>query len=93
MRVDPEILALDEESHAIVGMICSESVPEPQIERRIRALRERVADVFPDRPGVFDETYGRRFQRLRTRFRPAPHLFEGGSEGDLSESAGRGVAT
>ena len=34
-----------------------------------------MAEFFPDRPEVFDRTYGRRFRRLRTRFRPRPGLF------------------
>ena len=76
MRVDPDIQALDEESRTIVALICSEAVPEVEIERRIRALRSHVAKTFPESPEVFDETYGRRFQRLRTRFRPQPHLFD-----------------
>jgi len=56
-------------------MICSETVPELDVQAAIAALRSRVAGAFPERPSLFDETYGRRFARLRTRFRPAPGLF------------------
>ena len=75
MRVDPEIADLERECLRIVELICSESVPDAEIDRRIARLRDRTATVFPDRPDVFDRTYARRFQRLRTRFRPAPGLF------------------
>jgi hypothetical protein len=75
MHVDPAITELELESHRIVQLICSEAVAAEEIERRIARLRDRAASVFPDRPDVFDRTYGRRFQRLRTRFRPAPGLF------------------
>ncbi len=75
MRVDPEITDLEQESLRIVELICSETVSDDDIDRRIARLRDRTAGVFPDRPDVFDRTFGRRFQRLRTRFRPAPGLF------------------
>ncbi len=66
---------LDRESYRIVGMICSEAVPEAEVQTAIEGLRRRTADVFPEDPRVFERIYGRRFARLRTRFRPAPVLF------------------
>jgi len=75
MDVDPAITALEEECLRIVQLICSEAVSADEIDRRIARLRDRTTAVFPDRPDVFEQTYGRRFQRLRTRFRPAPGLF------------------
>lgn len=75
MRVDPAIAELERESHQIVQLICSEQVPEHEIDRRIARLRDRARSVFPDRPEVFEQTYGQRFARLRTRFHPAPGLF------------------
>ena len=75
MRVDPAIADLEQECLRIVQLICSETVPGDEIDRRIARLRDRTGAVFPDRPDVFERTYGRRFQRLRTRFRPAPALF------------------
>lgn len=71
----PDLDLLGREAHRIIGMICSESVPEPEVQSAIAALRARVAAEFPERPSLFDEMYGRRFARLRTRFRPAPGLF------------------
>ena len=70
-----QIEELERESYRIVGMICSESVPEGDVRAAIERLRGRAADVFPEDPRVFDRIYGRRFARLRTRFRPAPGLF------------------
>jgi hypothetical protein len=67
--------AIERDAHRIVGMICSERVPEPDVQSAITSLRRRVAETFPERPTLFDETYGRRFARLRTRFRAAPGLF------------------
>lgn len=66
---------LERESRRIVGMICSESIPACDLDEAIAGLRRRTESAFPDTPRVFDVTYGRRFQRLRTRFRPAPRLF------------------
>ncbi len=73
-----DLQELERESHRIVGMICSETVPENEVADAIRRLRERTVQAFPDRPAIFDETYGRRFARLRTRFRPGGGLFQGG---------------
>lgn len=67
--------SLERESHKIVGMICSESVPEPDIQQAVASLRRSTLAAFPERPKLFDETFGRRFARLRTRFRPGAALF------------------
>jgi len=75
MRLDPDIAELEKDCHRIVGLICSESVASDEIDRRIARLRDRTRTVFPASPEVFDRTYGRRFKRLRTRFRPTPGLF------------------
>ena len=75
MRNVPGMDELEAECRRIVELICSERVTDDEIERRIARLRDRTMGVFPDRPDVFDRTFGRRFQRLRTRFRPAPGLF------------------
>jgi hypothetical protein len=66
---------LDRESYRIVGMICSEAVPETEVQAAIEGLRIRTAEEFPGEPRLYDRIYGRRFARLRTRFRPAPGLF------------------
>ena len=70
---------LERESHRIVGMICSETIPESDIQGAVAALRRRTAEEFPERPKLFDETFGRRFARLRTRFRSGAGLFEDGT--------------
>ena len=75
LPISREIEELDRESYRIVGMICSESVPEGEVQSAIESLRVRAAGVFPENPRIFDRIYGRRFARLRTRFRPAPGLF------------------
>ncbi len=72
---DAELTELERESYRIVGMICSESVPETELNVAIERLRARAAEAFPGEPRVFDRVYGRRFARLRTRFRPRPALF------------------
>lgn len=66
--------ALERESYRIVGMICSEAIPVTEIDAAVAGLRRRTADVFPERPRLFDETFGRRFARLRTRFHPTAGL-------------------
>lgn len=66
---------LDRESYRIVGMICSEAVPEADVQSAIEVLRRRAAESFPEDPRLYERIYGRRFARLRTRFRPAPGLF------------------
>jgi hypothetical protein len=68
------LLPLERESYRIVGMICSEAVPSAEIDAAIAALRLTTRDAFPERPALFDETYGRRFARLRTRFHPSAPL-------------------
>lgn len=82
-----EIQTLERESYRIVGMICSEVVPEREIQTAIESLRARAAEVFPGEPSIFDRLYGRRFARLRTRFRPAPALFEARVPANASEDA------
>jgi hypothetical protein len=71
----PEMTDLERDARRIVGMICSESVPANELDDAIADLRRRTETAFPGSPRLFDATYGRRFQRLRTRFRPAPGLF------------------
>lgn len=66
--------SLDRDSYRIVGMICSEAVPAADIDAAIAALRSRTAEAYPERPRLFDEIYGRRFARLRTRFHPGAGL-------------------
>jgi len=72
---NPALTELERDAYRIVGMICSEAVPENDVLAAIERLRGRTAEVFPEDPRVFDRIYGRRFARLRTRFRPAPGLF------------------
>lgn len=70
----PAYESLERDSYRIVGMICSEAVPQRDIDAAIETLRRRTADAFPERPRLFDETFGRRFARLRTRFHPSAAL-------------------
>lgn len=70
--------ALERDAYRIVGLICAESASEAEIQDAIGALRAATAAAFPERPRLYDETYGRRFARLRTRFRPRSSLFAGG---------------
>lgn len=73
-RVAPEIASLEDEARRIVGMICSETVPDAEIDVAVSNLRSRTSAVFQG-AAVFEATYGRRFRRLRTWFRPEPGLF------------------
>lgn len=75
LPTNQELQELERESYRIVGLICSETASEVELDAAIDALRRRTASVFPGRHGVFDRTYGRRFARLRTRFRPRGQLF------------------
>ena len=75
MRTEPAAIdSLERESYRIVGMICSETVPAREIDAAVAELRRQTAAAFPERPELFDETYGRRFARLRTRFHPTAGL-------------------
>lgn len=87
--VPASVALLDRESYRIVGMICSESVPGADIDAAIAALRVRTEAEFPERPRLFDETYGRRFARLRTRFHPSAALlpvFGGAPDGGAART-------
>lgn len=75
MRVDPALNELEREAFRIVELICSERVPDDEIDRRIARLRDRTRSTVPDDPHLFEKMYAPRFQRLRARFRPAPGLF------------------
>jgi hypothetical protein len=72
----PDLRELELEAAHIVGLICREDVEAARLDVAIEALRRRAAQVFPDHPDLFDLTYGRRFRRLRTRFRPASGLID-----------------
>ena len=74
-EIDRNFLLSRDRTPAWVLKIAPAGANRDEIERRIARLRDRAASVFPDRPDVFERTYGRRFQRLRTKFRPAPGLF------------------
>ncbi len=76
MRVHPEVQALDQAAHEVATMICSEQVPAAEIDRAIELVRGRFEAVLGDHPGVFEQTYARRFRRLRTRFQPVRGLFD-----------------
>ena len=72
MRSEPAAIdSLERASYRIVGMICS---PAREIDAAVADLRRQTAAAFPERPALFDETYGRRFARLRTRFHPTAGL-------------------
>ncbi len=71
-----EIQQLERDCYRIVGMICRETVAETELQRAIEGLRARTLEAFPERPTLFDETYGRRLKRLRSRFRPHGGLFQ-----------------
>lgn len=73
-RLPPAFETLERASYRIFGMICSESVPASEIDAAIEELRTRTAASFPERPRLFEETFGRRFARLRTRFHPTAGL-------------------
>jgi hypothetical protein len=72
----PGFEPLERESYRIVGMICAETVPSAEIDAAIATLRATTRAAFPERPALFDETFGRRFARLRTRFHPSAPLLE-----------------
>ena len=86
----PEDLCdLERDAARVVGMICREDVPAARLDLEIAALRRKAELVFPGRPELFDLTYGRRFRRLRTRFRPSPRLIEAR---DVASDAAPGTA-
>ena len=76
LRNSADIQDLEKEAYRIVAMICSETVPSTDLDRAIDDLRSSTREVFPGRESLFDETYGRRFQRLRSRFRPRNTLLD-----------------
>jgi hypothetical protein len=72
--------ALDEEEkalkrlRAVVDKLCEEikrGLSEVDLQRREAEARSLCAELFPDKLGLFDQLYGRRFRRLQEHFRPA----------------------
>ena len=53
----------------ICQMILDESCPEVDIEIAKSKLRERVAELFPDKLSVYEMIYEARFKRLWEQFR------------------------
>ncbi len=53
----------------ICQMILDDSCPEVDIEIAKAKLRERVAELFPDKLSVYEMVYEARFQRLWDQFR------------------------
>jgi len=56
---------------AVCRMILDERVADVDVEIAMGKVRERCAELFPDKLGLFDMIYGSRFQRLWKQFREA----------------------
>ena len=62
-------LEIQEGASRICRMILDESCPEVDIEIAKGKLRERAADLFPDKISVYEMIYEARFRRLWEQFR------------------------
>ena len=62
-------LEIQEEAMQICQMILDESCSEVDIEIAKSKLRERVAELFPDKLEVYEMIYEARFKRLWEQFR------------------------
>jgi len=71
--------ALDEEEKRLrqlrgaVDRLCEEikrGLSEADVRKRAEEIRALCAELFPDKLELFDQLYGRRFQRLREQFGP-----------------------
>lgn len=62
-------LEIQETASRICQMILDESCPEVDIEIAKSKLRDRVAELFPDKLSVYEMIYEARFKRLWEQFR------------------------
>lgn len=53
----------------ISSLIVASDYPMIDIEFEKQNLRERIAELFPDKTGLYDLIYEPRFKRLRQQFR------------------------
>lgn len=60
---------IQREASRICQMILDDSCPEVDIEIAKSKLRERVAELFPDKLAVYEMIYEARFKRLWGQFR------------------------
>jgi len=61
---------IQQEASRISQMILDESCPEVDIEIAKAKLKERVAELFPNKLSVYEMIYEARFKRLWDQFRP-----------------------
>ena len=64
-------LEVQQAAARICQMILDDSCPEVDIEIAQSKLRERVAELFPDKLSVYEMVYEARFKRLWEQFRKA----------------------
>ena len=62
-------LEIQRDASRICQMILDDSCPEVDIEIAKQKLRDRVAELFPDKLSVYEMIYEARFQRLWDQFR------------------------
>lgn len=62
-------LEIQQAASRICQMILDDSCPEVDIEIAKAKLRDRVAELFPDKLSVYEMIYEARFQRLWDQFR------------------------
>ncbi len=53
----------------IASLIVASDYPMIDIEFEKQNLRERIAELFPDKTGLYDLIYEPRFKRLQQQFR------------------------
>lgn len=62
-------LEIQREASQICQMILDESIAKVDIEIAQAKLRDRVAELFPDKVSVYEMVYESRFKRLWEQFR------------------------
>ena len=67
---DEKVREISYMSDRISSLIVSSDYPMIDIEIEKQKLQERIAELFPDKTGLYELIYGPRFRRLEGPFRP-----------------------
>lgn len=66
---DRKVREIGRMADRIASLIVASDYPLIDIEIEKQKLRERIAELFPDRTGLYDLIYEPRFRRLKEQFR------------------------
>jgi hypothetical protein len=66
---DNKVREITEMADRIASLITGSDYPMIEIGIEKQKLMERIAELFPDKPGMYDLIYEPRFKRLKDQFR------------------------